>query len=88
MCSVWMLRVLDKIPTGKWFLRKFYAVEDKSLEREVFGIHFRNPIGMAAGYDRNGEIYKPLSALGFVHSKEIQNREFSVYPRTRLFSTA
>jgi dihydroorotate dehydrogenase len=44
----------DKIPTMKWFLRKIYATEHKSLGRDVFGIHFKNPIGMAGGYDRNG----------------------------------
>ena len=63
--SVLLLRLVDKIPTAKWLLRKIYAVEDKALEREVFGLRFRNPIGMAAGYDRNGEIFRSLSALGF-----------------------
>ena len=46
-------------------MRKLYAVEDPALEREVFGIHFRNPIGMAAGFDRNGEVFNELDALGF-----------------------
>ena len=46
-------------------MRKLYAVEDPKLEREVFGIHFRNPIGMAAGFDRNGEVFNELAALGF-----------------------
>ena len=52
--AVVLLRVLGKIPGAKWFMRKLYAVESASLERDVFGIHFRNPIGMAAGFDRNG----------------------------------
>jgi dihydroorotate dehydrogenase len=63
--SIWVLRIADKTPLVKWFMRKIYAVEDKSLEREVFGLHFRNPIGLAAGFDRNGEVFRPLSALGF-----------------------
>ena len=46
-------------------MRKLYAVEDPRLEREVFGMHFRNPIGMAAGFDRNGEVFNELAALGF-----------------------
>ena len=88
LCSVWMLRIVDKIPTSKWFLRKLYAVEDKSLEREVFGIHFRNPIGMAAGYDRNGEIYKPLSALGFgfIEIGTVTPRAQQGNPKPRVFS--
>jgi dihydroorotate dehydrogenase len=63
--AVLLLHWLGKIPGAKWLMRKLYAVEDAALEREVFGIHFRNPIGMAAGFDRNGEIFNELSSLGF-----------------------
>ncbi len=60
-----LLGLLGKIPGAKWFMRKLYAVEHSSLERDVFGIHFRNPVGMAAGFDRNGDIFKDLGAMGF-----------------------
>ena len=63
--AVALLRLLGKVPGAKWMMRKLYAVEDPALEREVFGIHFRNPIGMAAGFDRNGEVFNELAALGF-----------------------
>ena len=63
--SVALLRLLGKIPGARWLMRKLYAVEDPRLEREVFGMHFRNPIGMAAGFDRNGEVFNELAALGF-----------------------
>ena len=62
---VFMLRVVGHIPAGRWFLRKIYAIEHPSLEREAFGMHFKNPIGVAAGFDRNGEVYRELSAMGF-----------------------
>ena len=86
--SVLMLRIADRIPTCKWFLRKIYATEDKALEREVFGIHFRNPIGLAAGFDRNGEIYKPLSALGFgfVEIGTVTPRPQQGNPKPRIFA--
>ena len=86
--SILLLRIAGKIPTVNWFLRKIYAVEDKSLEREVFGLHFRNPIGMAAGYDRNGEVYKTLSALGFgfVEIGTVTPRPQQGNPRPRVFS--
>jgi len=35
------------------------------LEREVFGIKFPNPVGLAAGFDKNAEVFKQMSALGF-----------------------
>lgn len=60
-----MLYLLGKIPGAKMIMRKLYAVEDFKLEREVFGLKFRNPVGMAAGFDRNGEIFRELDALGF-----------------------
>ena len=63
--TVKLLHLLGKVPGAKWLMHRLYAVEDPALEREVFGIHFRNPIGMAAGFDRNGEIISELGALGF-----------------------
>ena len=63
--SVALLHLLGKVPGARWLMRKLYAVEDPRLEREVFGMHFRNPIGMAAGFDRNGEVFNELAALGF-----------------------
>ena len=87
-CSIWLLRLADKIPTCKWFLRKIYAVERPELEREVFGMHFSNPIGMAAGYDRNGEVYRTLSALGFgfVEIGTVTPRPQQGNPRPRVFN--
>lgn len=85
---VLLLRIVDKIPTAKWFLRKIYAVEDKALEREVFGLRFRNPIGLAAGFDRNGEIFRPLSALGFgfVEIGTVTPRPQQGNPKPRVFN--
>ena len=40
-------------------------LEDKRLEREVFGLKFKNPVGLAAGLDKDAIAYKELSALGF-----------------------
>ncbi len=62
---VLLLRVIGLIPGGRWLLGRCYAVEHPTLEREVFGVKFRNPIGVAAGIDRNGEICKELGAMGF-----------------------
>ena len=62
---VWLLRIVGWIPGGRWLLGRCCAVEDPSLEREVFGVRFRNPIGAAAGIDRNGEIFNELGAIGF-----------------------
>ena len=45
------LRVIHYIPGSRMLLRAFCAVRHPSLEREVFGIRFQNPVGIAAGFD-------------------------------------
>ena len=42
-----------------------YAVEDSRLETEVFGLKFKNPVGLAAGFDKDAKLYKELSKFGF-----------------------
>ena len=84
---VYLLRFAGHIPGARWILRKIYAVEHPSLEREVFGMHFKNPIGLAAGFDRNAEAYRELSAMGFgfVEVGTITPRPQSGNPRPRIF---
>lgn len=42
-------------------------VHDKRLERTVFGIHFQNPVGLAAGFDKDARLFDELGCLGFGH---------------------
>ena len=55
----------DHFPLGKTMLRSSFDINIKGLEREVFGIKFKNPVGLAAGFDKNGEYIEALSHLGF-----------------------
>lgn len=48
-------------------LRRTWGVEDTALERTVFGVHFPNPVGLAAGFDKDGVALPALAALGFGH---------------------
>lgn len=59
------LKFLNKIPGVPALLRSMYCVEHPSLEREVFGIKFKNPVGLAAGLDKEAKLYQELSNLGF-----------------------
>ncbi len=59
------LRVVGYIPGMRALLRMRYSVDNKQLQREVFGIKFKNPIGLAPGIDINGEIISEVEALGF-----------------------
>lgn len=59
------LRKFCKIPGALGFLRSRFNIRDKRLEREVFGLKFKNPVGLAAGFDKDAKLYKELDALGF-----------------------
>lgn len=60
-----LIRILFKIPGISLLFKCIYEVKDKRLETEVFGLKFKNPIGLAAGFDKDATLYKELSNLGF-----------------------
>jgi dihydroorotate dehydrogenase len=62
-----LLRVGLSIPGIKWLLKKIYLVNHPKLEREVFGIRFPNPVGVAAGFDKEARLYNQLACFGFSH---------------------
>ena len=53
------------IPVKMWALRLFFRVSDFRLEREVFGLKFANPVGLAAGFDKDAKLFDELAAFGF-----------------------
>ena len=55
------------LPPAYALLRAMFAVNDPRLAVEAFGVKFRNPIGLAAGYDKDGIALRGLSSLGFGH---------------------
>jgi dihydroorotate dehydrogenase len=59
------IRFLNKIPGFSGLFKALYEVNDPRLEREVFGIKFKNPVGLAAGFDKDAKLYKELSNFGF-----------------------
>ena len=60
-----LLKIISKIPFGNFTLRQIYQFENPALEREVFGLKFKNPVGLAAGFDKNAELIDEFSELGF-----------------------
>lgn len=59
------LRSLTKVWGVKPLLKSIYTIEDPRLEREVFGLKFKNPVGLAAGFDKNAEYIEEMSNFGF-----------------------
>lgn len=59
------LSFLRHVPFARSIIRVIYRREAPSLEKEVFGIRFPNPVGLAGGLDKNGEHYNDLANFGF-----------------------
>lgn len=59
------IKFLFRIPGVSSIFRSIYVVKDKRLERTVFGITFPNPVGLAAGFDKDARIVDEFACLGF-----------------------
>ena len=56
---------LRHVPFARSIIRAIYKVDSPKLEKEVFGIRFPNPVGLAGGLDKNGEYYNDMANFGF-----------------------
>ena len=63
--SVKFIKVFFNIPLTKTIIRRLFIVNHLSLEKNLFGLKFKNPIGLAAGFDKNAESYGEFSNFGF-----------------------
>jgi dihydroorotate dehydrogenase len=59
------LRCIFAIPGVLPLVRRCYHLKNRALEKEVLGLHFQNPVGLAAGFDKNASIYREFHAFGF-----------------------
>ena len=82
-----MIKITAKIPGVKQWRKKHYGVEDKRLNRELFGLTFKNPVGIAAGFDKNAILLNELEdfGFGFVEIGTVTPRPQEGNPKKRLF---
>jgi len=59
------LKFFTKIWGSDALLKSLYTVEDPRLQTTVFGLTFKNPVGLAAGFDKNADYIEQMSKLGF-----------------------
>lgn len=59
------LHLLLKFTPIRFLFKRFFCLHDKRLEKTVFGIKFKNPVGLAAGFDKNATMFNDLGYLGF-----------------------
>ena len=60
-----MIKIASRIPLTMWIWKKIFVIKDASLKRNVFGLTFDNPVGLAAGFDKDAKLYNELAAFGF-----------------------
>ena len=59
------LKAVNRIPGMGSLIRTFYQDKDKRLERKLFGLTFPNPVGLAAGFDKDAKLFQELFNFGF-----------------------
>lgn len=82
-----MLVRATKIGLVRNWLDKRYRAPTENLEKQVMGLTFKNPIGLAAGFDKNAMLYPAFSTLGFgfIEVGTVTPRPQSGNPKPRMF---
>tara|TARA_R110002074_G_scaffold348282_1_gene518706 strand:+ start:34776 stop:35819 length:1044 start_codon:yes stop_codon:yes gene_type:complete len=80
------IKFLSKIGLSGLF-KSIFLIEDQRLERNLFGLKFKNPVGLAAGFDKNAVLYNELSdfGFGFVEIGTLTPKPQDGNPKKRLF---
>ena len=75
------------LPFGKNIFKWLYCSKNKKLEREYFGLKFPNPVGLGAGFDKDGTYFEDIQYLGFgfVEIGTVTPRGQDGNPQPRLF---
>jgi len=82
-----LIKLTSKIPGFPSIFRNLYQVKDKKLERNLFGLTFDNPVGLAAGFDKNAVLYNELAnfGFGFIEIGTVTPKGQEGNPKKRLF---
>ncbi|WP_406684163.1 quinone-dependent dihydroorotate dehydrogenase [Seonamhaeicola sp. MEBiC1930] len=82
-----LIKFVSVIPGVSSIFKGLYVVEDKRLERQLFGLTFKNPVGLAAGFDKNAVLYNELAnfGFGFIEIGTITPKGQPGNPKKRLF---
>ncbi|WP_299888827.1 quinone-dependent dihydroorotate dehydrogenase [uncultured Lacinutrix sp.] len=82
-----LVKTLSKIPGMPSIFRSLYVTNNKKLERNLFGLTFKNPVGLAAGFDKNAVLYNELAnfGFGFIEIGTVTPKGQEGNPKKRLF---
>ena len=82
-----LIKIFFKIPFLARLVRSLSHVNHPNLERELFGLKFKNPVGLAAGFDKNALLYNELAhfGFGFIEVGTVTPKAQDGNPKKRLF---
>jgi dihydroorotate dehydrogenase len=82
-----LISILSKIPGVPFIFRSLYVIEDAKLEKTLFGLNFKNPVGLAAGFDKNAILYNELAnfGFGFIEIGTVTPKPQDGNPKKRIF---
>jgi dihydroorotate dehydrogenase len=63
--TVGLTKFIFNLPVVGSVVDSIYGLDDPRLEREVFGLKFKNPVGLAAGFDKDAKVIDEMAMLGF-----------------------
>ncbi len=63
--TVRLLKIIFKVPGFEYLVKSIFSVSRPSLSKVIMGIEFPNPLGLAAGFDKNAELFRELGVFGF-----------------------
>jgi dihydroorotate dehydrogenase len=81
------IRIVHRVPFAAALIRLLYTNKSPALSRDLFGLRFPNPIGLAAGFDKDAKLYKELAnfGFGFIEIGTITPKPQEGNPKPRLF---
>jgi dihydroorotate dehydrogenase len=84
---IFALKLACKIPGYNILIRRVFSMESPLLKRNIGGLDFKNPVGLAAGFDKNGEVFSQLSdfGFGFVEIGTVTPKPQPGNPKPRIF---
>ncbi len=82
-----ILKLIFKLPLVATIVKNIYKVEDPNLERNLFGLTFKNPVGLAAGFDKNAQLFNEFAnfGFGFVEIGTVTPKPQDGNPKKRIF---
>lgn len=80
-------KIILNFPFIGYIVRKIYSVENKKLHKKIFGLEFKNPVGLAAGFDKNAKLFNELTCFGFgfIEVGTVTPKAQNGNPKKRLF---